>query len=68
MQKASKKCLEVFLEGGVAVQVEDSFENLLFLLESDALQPEDFIYLKYKDGCRAAFRKKSVMAISEYDD
>lgn len=68
MENIKEKKLDVFLDSGVAFQVDQSFEEVMAIVEDSTVQPDDFVYLKYLDGCRLSIRKRNITAVSEYQD
>lgn len=62
------KSLQIVLNGGAGFTVDESFSEIMGLMENNAILQNDFIYFKHSDGCRMAVRKKDIIAIDEYYD
>lgn len=57
---------EIYLNGSVCYQITETFDEIMSRLE--ILGEDDFIYITLEDGCRAAFRKKDVVAVNQYKE
>ena len=68
MDSVTEKKTEIVLDGGSVIQSESPFTEIMAFVENHEVSPEDFIYLKYSDGCRLAVQKKRIAAVSEYYD
>lgn len=67
MENAKKNCAaEIYLDGSVCYQITETFDEIMSRLE--ILGEDEFIYLALEDGCRAAFRKRSVVAVNQYEE
>lgn len=68
MENTTKKnCgTEIYLQGSVCYQTAETFDEIMGRLET--LSDGDFIYVTLDDGCRAAFRKRNVVAVSQYEE
>lgn len=67
MENIKKNCAaEIYLDGSVCYQVTQTFEEIMSRLE--ILGDDDFIYLTLEDGYRAAFRKRNVVAVNQYEE
>ena len=60
--------LEVYTTGGFAMQVEDSFEEVMAILDGTAVRQDEYIYFKSNDGLRSACRKRDIIGIAEYEE
>lgn len=67
MENVKKNCeAEIYLDGSVCYQTTETFDEIMSRLE--ILSEDDFIYLTLLDGCRAAFRKRNVVAVNQYEE
>lgn len=66
MKDTTIKHAEIVLDGGAVIQYDGSFAEVMAFVESPEVSLEDFIYLRYADGCRLAVQKKRIAAVSEY--
>lgn len=67
MENVKKNCeAEIYLDGSVCYQITETFDEIMSRLE--ILGEDDFIYLTLEDGCRAAFRKRNVVAVNQYEE
>ena len=66
MEKVKEKKSQISLRGGIVLDIEDRFEEMMAVMENDKIKADDFVYFKYKDGCRAAVRKKDIISVCEY--
>lgn len=58
--------LEVYTAGGFAMQVDDSFEEVMAILDGVAVGADEYIYFRGDDGLRLACRKRDIIGIAEY--
>lgn len=58
--------LEIYTTGGFAMQVADSFEETMAILDGSAVGSDEYIYFRGDDGLRSACRKRDIIGIAEY--
>lgn len=63
-----KKKLEVYMTGGFVVPVTDTFEEIMAILDSRIVSPDEYIVLQLEQGARTACRMKDIIGIAEYED
>lgn len=51
------KRLEIFMSNGYALQVDNSFEEMMAILDNEVLGPNEYIVITCKSGLRLACRK-----------
>lgn len=67
MEETKKQyATEIYLDGSVCYHVKDSFNEVMGRLE--VLGEDEFIYFTLDDGCRAALRKRNIVAVNQYED
>ena len=67
MEDTKKNCgTEIYLQGAICYSVTESFDGIMSRLEM--LGDDDFVYVTLDDGCRAAFRKRNVVAVNQYEE
>ena len=59
-REKSLKELEIYMTGGFAVPVADSFEEIMAILDGRAVAPDEYIVLHLQKGGRTACRKKEI--------
>lgn len=57
--------LELYTSAGFAVQVQESFELVLGLLEAEGTNPDEYLLFWGPDGCRTAVRRKDILGFGE---
>ena len=62
------KKLEVYLTGGFIIPVEDSFEEVLAILDRKTVAPGEYMVLSLEDGFRTALRRRDIIGIGEYSE
>ncbi|MGL5436600.1 MAG: hypothetical protein ACRDBO_14545 [Lachnospiraceae bacterium] len=62
------KKVEIYMAGGFVAPVEESFEEIMYLLDSKDIKPSDYFILTAEGGYRSAYRKRDVVGISEYEE
>ena len=62
------KKVEIYMAGGFVAPVEESFEEIMYLLDSGDIRGSDYFILTAKGGYRSAYRKKDVIGLSEYEE
>lgn len=60
------RAAEIYLDGSVCYQTTETFEEVMSKLE--ILSEDNFIYITRKNGCRAAFRKRNVVSVNQYEE
>ena len=63
-----KEKLEIYLSGGFAIFVYDTFEEVMAILDGRAVGPEEYIILHLQSGGRTACKKKEIIGIAEYEE
>lgn len=63
-----RKILEIYMAGGFVVPVADSFEEIMAILDSRTVAPDEYIFLHLQEGGRTACRKKDIVGIAEYEE
>lgn len=67
MENVKNNCAtEIYLQGPVRYQTTETFDEIMIRLEM--LDDDDFVYVTLDDGCRAAFRKRSVVGVNQYEE
>ena len=60
------KRLEIFMSNGYALQVDNSFEEMMAILDNEVLGPNEYIVITCKSGLRLACRKGDIVGLGEY--
>lgn len=62
------KKVEIYMTGGFVAPVEESFEEIMYLLDTGNIRDSDYFILVNRNGYRSAYRKKDVIGLSEYEE
>ncbi|MEG0814276.1 MAG: hypothetical protein RR225_10220 [Clostridium sp.] len=65
---AKLKKLEIFTTSGFVITVNDTFEEIMAILDGTAIGPDEHIFLRLENGHRLTCRKKDIVGIAEYEE
>jgi hypothetical protein len=68
MKSTKTKKVEIYLNGSIGIQVDDTFPEVMARIEDSVIPPDEFLYFNYNDGCRMAIRKSEIAGAAEYYD
>ena len=60
------KRLEIFISNGYTLQVDNSFEEMMAILDNEVLGSNEYIVITCKSGLRLACRKGDIVGLGEY--
>ena len=60
------KRLEIFMSNGYTLQVDNSFEEMMAILDNEVLGLNEYIVITCKSVLRVACRKVDIVGLGEY--